>query len=95
MKYDMTGRLFNTFVGKWFKSKMTSYGKNIAFKIKIKLLRTNKMFCLRLAWLVVAYPMQVKKFNLGDRSYNRKILLKLLWVLFLSKYPGNWSEFFF
>jgi hypothetical protein len=32
-------------------------------------LRTNKMFCLRLAWLVVAYPMQVNKFDFGRVSF--------------------------
>jgi hypothetical protein len=44
-------------------------GKNTAGKSEIKLLRTNKMFCLRLAWLVVANPMQVNKFDFGRVTF--------------------------
>jgi hypothetical protein len=33
------------------------------------------MFCLRLAWLVVAYPMQVNKFDFGRVSFQGYFLL--------------------
>jgi hypothetical protein len=56
---------------------MTINGKNIAGKNKIKLLRTNKMFCLRLTWLVVAYPMQVNKFDFGRVSFLKILLVSI------------------